>query len=126
MVRWFVAVLVTVAAFAIATWICGALILPMVMKDGGVRWGIAVGVGVATAALAALWGHSFATVKHSREPAHLPSVAEPTTAVTGPGDTYNKISGGTFHQPVIQGRDISGSGTDTSIAPPTTGSSPQD
>jgi hypothetical protein len=32
-----VAVLVTIAAFGAATWICGAFVLPM--RDAGVRWG---------------------------------------------------------------------------------------
>jgi hypothetical protein len=58
--RWTVAALVTVIAFVTATWAGGALVLPSVMKDPGVRWSVASGLGVAVAALAALWGHGFA------------------------------------------------------------------
>ena len=65
--RWLVAVMVTVAAFAMTTWICGALILPVVMRDPGVRWGVAGACGVAVAALAALWGHSFASAGRSED-----------------------------------------------------------
>jgi hypothetical protein len=97
--RWAAAVLVTIAAFAAATWICGAFVLPM--RDGVVRWGIAGALGVAVAALAALWGHSYATAEHQE-----PAVEEAHAAPADAGRTSNKISGGTFHGLVIQGRDI--------------------
>lgn len=126
LVRWLVAGLVTVAAFAGATWICGALALPTVMKDGGVRWGVAGSLGVAVAALAALWGHSFATAERAKDAAPLPSAGEPATTVTGPGTTRNKISGGTFHGPVIQGRDITGPPIGGSSPPRTGDPGPQD
>lgn len=126
LVRWLVAGVVTVAAFAVTTWICGSLVLPVVMKDGVVRWGVAGALGVAVAALAALWGHSFAMAERSGHPAHLSSAAEPTTTITGPGTTRNKISSGTFQQPVIQGRDISGPVIGDSIPPRTAGPGPQD
>src|ERR1700730_13005258 len=125
MVRWLVASLVTIAAFAMATSICGALILPTVMKDPGVRWGVAGALGVAVAALAALWGHSFATAERSTDAAHTTSAPAPTTTITGPGTTSNKISG-TFHQPVIQARDIYRPASDGSIPPQTTDSGQQD
>lgn len=98
--RWAVAVVVTIAAFAAATWICGAFVLP---RDGGVRWGIAGGLGVAVAALAALWGHSYATSEHKQE---QPAAETVQAAPADTGRTSNKISGGIFHGPVIQGRDI--------------------
>jgi hypothetical protein len=94
--RWAVAVLVAIVASAVATWVCGAFALPM--RDGEVRWGIAGGLGVAVAALAALWGYSYATGEH-RQPA-----AEEADATAG--DTSNKISEGTLHGPVVQGQDI--------------------
>jgi hypothetical protein len=94
-----VAALVTIAAFAVATWVCGAFVFPM--RDGGVRWGIAGGLGVAVAALAALWGHSYATQEHEQ-----PAVGAAPGAPTGAESTSNTISGGAFHGPVIQGRDI--------------------
>jgi hypothetical protein len=59
--RWVVAGLVTVASFTAVTWIGGALVLPPMLKDGAVRWGLASALGVALAALAAVWGHGFAT-----------------------------------------------------------------
>jgi hypothetical protein len=60
MARWSVAVLVTAAAFGIAAWVSGAFLLPAVMRSGADRWVLAAGLGVAVAALAALWGHSWA------------------------------------------------------------------
>lgn len=106
--RWLVAVMVTVAAFAMTTWICGALILPVVMRDPGVRWGVAGACGVAVAALAALWGHSFASAGRSEDPVPA-NVQRATSAATttGLGNTRNRISGGTFHGSVVQGRDVS-------------------
>lgn len=103
--RWTVAAFVTIAAFAAATWICGALVLPALkMHDAAVRWGVAGGLGVAVAALAALWGHSYATTEPQpggAPPAH----PAPTTSSSG-GATRNTIRGGTFQKPVIQGRDV--------------------
>lgn len=97
--RWAVAASVTIAAFAAATWICGAFVLPM--RDGAARWSIASGLGVAVAALAALWGHSYATAEHQE-----PTVEKAHAAPANMGRTSNKISGGTFHGQVTQGRDI--------------------
>jgi hypothetical protein len=59
--RWLVAVVVTVAAFGVSLWVCGALLLPLWLKSGADRWGVAAGLGVAVAALAALWGASWAS-----------------------------------------------------------------
>jgi hypothetical protein len=71
-VRWAAAVLVTVAAFAVPTWLCGAMVLPSLPKDPAIRWGVASALGAALAALAAAWGYSFATraeeENHSRTP----------------------------------------------------------
>lgn len=108
-VRWPAAGLVTVATFAVATWGSGALILPVIMKDAAIRWGVAGALGVAVAALAALWGHSFAT---AGKPSETASGGDPDAApgitATGSGDTRSEIRGGTFHGPVVQGRDVSG------------------
>lgn len=104
--RWLVAILVTGAAFVVTTWICGALLLPVILKDPTIRWSLAVGLGLALAALAALWGNSFATGERPAE--SLPGVAA-GPARTASGRTRNIIRGGTFQGgPVIQGRDISG------------------
>lgn len=108
--RWTVAAAVTIAAFAAATWISGAFVLPaMKMHDAAVRWGIAGGLGVAIAALAALWGHSYATAQP--QPEQSPGSASPAPAGPAPsgvseGETRNEISGGTFQQSVLQGRDF--------------------
>jgi hypothetical protein len=126
LVRWLVASLVTVAVFTVFTAICGVLVLPTVMKDPGSRWGVAGGLGVAVAALAALWGHSFATAERSASPAHRALAADPTKTATGPGATSNNISGGTFHQLVIQGRDISDPAINGSVSLQTTDPDPQD
>lgn len=58
--RWLVAVVVTVAAFGVSLWVCGALLLPLWLKSGADRWVVAAGLGVAVAALAALGCASWA------------------------------------------------------------------
>ena len=58
--RWLVAVVVTVAAFGVSLWVCGALLLPLVLKSGADRWVVAAGLGVAVAALAAVGCASWA------------------------------------------------------------------
>jgi hypothetical protein len=117
--RWLVAIVVTVAAFALATWISGAFVLPLFMKDGGARWVVATALGVAVAALAALWGHWFATEAGTATagPDGQPSAA-PHGSTKRSGRTSNKITGGDFRGPVIQGRDISGPATGGQIPPP--------
>lgn len=107
--RWSVAVLVTIAAFAVATWICGTLVLTL--HDPAIRWGIAGAAGVAVAALAALWGHSYATAEH-RQPAEAPGPVQ--TPAADSAMTRNTICGGTFHGPVLQGRDFSTANTASS------------
>jgi hypothetical protein len=106
--KWSAAVAVTIAAFAAAAWIGGVLILPIVIKDSGTRWGLAGALGVAMAALAALWGHSFATAEASETDSGSHHAPAPDITTREPGNTRNKITGGTFHGPVIQGRDIHG------------------
>ena len=59
-VRWLVAVVVTVAAFGLSLWVCGALLLPLWLKSDADRWVVAAGLGVAAAALAALGCASWA------------------------------------------------------------------
>lgn len=121
--RWALAVLTTIAAFAVATWICGAFVLQM--RDGGIRWGIAGGLGVAVAALAALWGHSYAAAEHEEtehEKAQPPAGGKNSASFT--------ISGGTFHGPVTQAHDIgtlnitSPDTSSPSAVPPPAGDSP--
>lgn len=104
MARWSVAVLVTAAAFGVAAWISGAFLLPPVMKSGADRWVLAAGLGVAVAALAALWGHSWArreSVTSSgpgRQPAASASASIPAAqgerSVTAGGDITGIVSTG--------------------------------
>jgi hypothetical protein len=122
--RWAVAVAVTIATFAMATWVCGAFVLPM--RDGGARWGIAGGLGVAVAALAALWGHSYATAEHEQaEPEKAPPAA------AGKSPSSFTIIGGTFHGPVTQAHDVGtihltsqGTSNPPPAAPPAVGNPP--
>ena len=101
-IRWLVAGLVTVATCAVVTWVCGALILPGILKDANIRWGVATALGLAAATLAGLWGQSFAN-----QPAEsLP----PGDARTGRGRILNKITGGHFHGTVTQMGDFTGNG----------------
>jgi hypothetical protein len=67
--RWLVAGVVTVAAFGVSLWLCGAVVLPSMLKSGADRWVVAAGLGVAVAAVAALWGAWWA----GREPAAAPA-----------------------------------------------------
>lgn len=97
--RWFVAALVTVAAFSVATWACGVLILLTLTRDPGVRWSISGGVGVAVSALAALWGHGFAS--QARE-------AAKNLDPDYPQDVHNEITGGVEGGYVVQARDLHG------------------
>lgn len=106
--RWTVAFLVTAGAFTVVTWLGGAVLLMPLLKDAGVRWGVAGAAGVAIAALVAMWGQSYATEAPSQSETHGGSATRPAAPATGAGSTRNKISGGTFHGPVIQARDVCG------------------
>lgn len=121
--RWLAAGLVTIVAFSVITWICGALVLPHVLKDPAVRWGLAGALGAAVAALAATWGHSFAESGQYATTSRRDRSDAPKIGKTGSGSAHNKISGGTFHGPVTQGRDsfgvtAGGSAAPTSPEPP--------
>lgn len=59
--RWAVAGLVTAAAFVVPAWLCGAVVLPSLLKDAEIRWALAAALGAVLAPLAAVWGHAFAT-----------------------------------------------------------------
>jgi hypothetical protein len=64
-VRWWIAGLVTVAAFGVTVWLLGALVLPLFMSGAADRWVVASGAGAAAAALVALWGQSWVTRESS-------------------------------------------------------------
>jgi len=59
--RWMVAGLATAAAFSVPTWLCGAVVLPSLLKDLAIRWSLASALGAVLGSLAVLWGHAFAT-----------------------------------------------------------------
>ncbi|MER7760638.1 hypothetical protein [Streptomyces sp. NPDC097619] len=65
--------LVTVVGFAVPTWLCGAVILPVVLADAGIRWSLASALGAALAALAGMWGYGFATGPAAPSPSQAPS-----------------------------------------------------
>jgi hypothetical protein len=81
------AVVVTVAAFGVSLWVCGALLLPLWLKSGADRWVVAAGLGVAVAALAALGCASWAGQSEKSS----------SDSSSGPGD-----------RSISAGRDISG------------------
>ncbi|WP_169796051.1 hypothetical protein [Streptomyces hirsutus] len=53
--------LVTAAAFTVPAWLCGAVVLPTLLKDPAIRWSLASVLGAVLGSLAVLWGHGFAT-----------------------------------------------------------------
>lgn len=76
--RWLAAIGATIGAFAIGLYVSGALLLPLWIKSTSDRWVVAAGLGVALAALAALWGIQFAQIK-SKEMETYNSAAPPIT-----------------------------------------------
>jgi len=92
--RWLVAVVVTVAAFGVALWVCGALLLPLWLKSGADRWAVAAGLGVAVAALAALWGASWAggqSEDYSSGPGERSISADNISGIASTGDGTTNI-----------------------------------
>jgi hypothetical protein len=65
MIRWLVAISMTIGAFAIGLYGAGSLLLPLWVRSDADRWVIAAGLGVALAALAALWGINFAQAREN-------------------------------------------------------------
>ena len=99
--RWVVAFIAVIAAFAIPAWLCGALVLRDVLKDSGVRWGVATAAGLAVAAFVALWAYGFVTSGSEDEsPEHSES------ARSGNVKNSIKAKGSVFLGPVLQGKKI--------------------
>jgi hypothetical protein len=92
--RWLVAGAVTLAVFAAGAAGAGVLVLPHLMKSGADRWVVAAGVGVAVAALAALWGVSFARGESSDRPADPAVAGDRSIIVTGPGGISGQAATG--------------------------------
>jgi hypothetical protein len=110
--RWAVAALVTLAAVAVPTWLCGAVVLPPLLKDGAIRWGLAGTVGLALAALAALGSHSYATGTEKVEgaavlPGHQVQATVPRTVAVG-GGNQGTISTGDGTPPPAPAQSIPG------------------
>jgi hypothetical protein len=96
--RWLLAGVVTVAAFLVPTVVCGVWLLPTWLKDGPTCWAVASGLGVAVAALAALWGHGFASGGEAQKTAAEPDTGSATAsgnrAVAIQGPVKGNISTG--------------------------------
>lgn len=105
--RWWVAGLVTAAAFGLAAGISGAFLLPVVMRSAADRWVVAAGLGVAVAALAALWGQSWATREDGGEvrghPARPGATAAGERSVAASGDISGIASTGDGATNIQQG-----------------------
>ncbi|MFE7586431.1 hypothetical protein ACFU5Y_33245 [Streptomyces gardneri] len=84
-------------SFAAVTSLCGALVLPPMMEDAAIRWGLASAMGAALAALAAAWGHGFATrppqVPAPTPPGRSAHASAPRSAAVA-GDNSGSISTG--------------------------------
>ena len=100
--RWAVGALVTVTAFGVAAWLAGAWILVPVIASSADRWVVASGLGVAVAALAALWGHSYATKEHEAPP--QPAVGDSGKTAGEGGVENNTFIGPTAIQQGEHGR----------------------
>ncbi|MFD0167041.1 hypothetical protein ACFVJH_23260 [Streptomyces decoyicus] len=84
--RWAVAGLATVVAFAVPVWLCGAVVLPSLLKDPAIRWALASALGTVMASLAAVWGHGFATRAEGttgRSASSVRATAERAVAIGG-------------------------------------------
>jgi hypothetical protein len=106
--RWSVAWSVTVLAFAAGTWACGVVVMPLMTRDPVIRWAVAPALGVAVAALAALWGQSFAA---GENPENGPGPTLDTASqvpTSGPG-TAGETFGGAPPVPAIE-QNITASG----------------
>ena len=97
-VKWLVAGLVTAVAFGVTTAVLGALVLPVVMASAADRWVVAGSAGVAVAAVAGLWGQSWAT---------RDSADESAEGAGGPGPGAGPSAAG-GERSVSAGRDITG------------------
>ncbi|MEW2287512.1 hypothetical protein [Streptomyces sp. NPDC047841] len=83
--RWVTAAGVTVAAFAVPALVCGRWALVPVVADTATRWAVACALGTAVAALAVLWGQSFAAAAAPTPPtATVAASGNRAVAVNGP------------------------------------------
>ncbi|MDH6214167.1 hypothetical protein [Streptomyces pseudovenezuelae] len=92
--RWAVAGLMTAAAFAVPAWLCGAIVLPPLLKDPAIRWSLAAALGAVLGSLAVLWGQGFATRAPSTGTSGHSVVATAERAVAIGGDNRAPVSTG--------------------------------
>lgn len=96
--RWAAAGLVTAVAFAVPTWLCGAVFLPTVVTDDAIRWSLASALGAVLAALAVAWGQGFAMRTQQDDapppPSDGPVTASGTRSVAIAGNPTGDISTG--------------------------------
>jgi hypothetical protein len=86
---------VTIAVFVVGTWVGGAVVLPHLMRSSDARWAVAASFGVAVAALAALWGHWFATRESSvANPAGKTTTASGSGSIAAGGHISGTVSTG--------------------------------
>lgn len=97
--RWAVAGLTTAAAFAVPVWLCGAIVLPPLLKDPAIRWSLASALGAVLGSLAVLWGHAFATRAPAGGTAGRTVQASGERAVAVGGDSQALISTGDGRPP---------------------------
>ncbi|MFB6578105.1 hypothetical protein ACFCYC_11820 [Streptomyces sp. NPDC056402] len=101
--RWFTAAGVTVLAFATPSVVCGLWVLPSVIQDPGTRWAVASALGAAVAALAVLWGQSFAAspTTTAAPPPPATVIASGNRAVAVEGDMEGNITTGNRGGPAM-------------------------
>jgi hypothetical protein len=96
--RWAAAGLVTAVAFAVPTWLCGAVFLPPIVTDDAIRWSLSSALGVVLATLAVAWGQGFATRACQEDtptpPSDGPVTASGTRSVAVKGNPTGPISTG--------------------------------
>src|SRR5712691_117142 len=97
MARGALAFFMVAAVFALVTWLCGAIILPDVLRDPVVRWTVSTAAAIAIDAFVAIWAYSFSKGNENDETG---------TAKPGAGRTRNLIKKAVILGPVTQGRDI--------------------
>ncbi|UQA90739.1 hypothetical protein [Streptomyces halobius] len=93
--RWAAAGLVTAVAFAIPTWLCGAVFLPSMVTDDAVRWSLSSALGVVLATLAVAWGQGFATrARQEDPPSDGPVTASGERSIAVKGNPAGNVSTG--------------------------------
>jgi hypothetical protein len=112
--RWGGAVVVSVAGFAVAWWVCGKLI----GLDEGAALGMAGAMLAVLLAVAAWWAPRAAGGGGADDSGGRPPVPEAQPVRDELGNVTNTISGGNQSGPVVQGRDFTSLTFGAAPAPP--------